>query len=58
MDLGRGLGGQWCAWDLSTYHQKGAQGSKCYVNHGEKTLGLGESREFGGKLSSFLGLPW
>ena len=33
-------GGGGGAWDLSTYHQKGAQGSKCYVNHGGKNLEL------------------
>ena len=36
----RGRGGGGGAWDLSTYHQKGAQGSKCYVNHGGKNLEL------------------
>ena len=36
----RGMGGGGGAWDLSTYHQKGAQGSKCYVNHGGKNLEL------------------
>ena len=40
------------AWDLSTYHQKGAQGSKCYVTHGGKNGVVGEEGNLEANLVS------